>query len=277
MSIEQIESGSFSERILSAAGPKQFRIVSWNIQRGIRFEAILEFLHRANADLILLQEVDKNCLRTRNRNVASQLSQTLRMNYVFGTEFQELGQGINAIPAYHGQATLSPWPLLNPRLLRFIDQSRFWNPCWWIPPLPQLQRRRGGRMALVTDICIGGMPLTAYNLHLESRGGDHLRVAQLCEVLSDVRQREEQHPIVVGGDFNFDVARVPQSVAVFDSGFANPFGAVSQKKIVRSGGRGRMIDYILVRARARAVTANVHTDIEASDHYPLSLSLALDD
>jgi len=36
------------------------------------------------------------------------------MNYVFGREFQELTQGSRAAPAYHGQATLSRWPLSSP-------------------------------------------------------------------------------------------------------------------------------------------------------------------
>src|ERR1700730_8330171 len=84
------------------------RVVSWNIERGLRFSAILDFLRSAEADLILLQEVDLNVRRTQHRDIASEIAQSLRLNYVFGKEFQELGAGLESSPAHHGLATLSP-------------------------------------------------------------------------------------------------------------------------------------------------------------------------
>ena len=75
----------------------------------------------------------------------------LNLNYVFGMEFQELGEGTAARPAFHGMATLSPWPLSKARIIRFGDQSRFWTPHWYVPDLPVFQRRLGGRIALVTE------------------------------------------------------------------------------------------------------------------------------
>ena len=68
----------------------------------------MEFLSRARADIILLQEADLNARRTHHLNVAREISQKLKLNYVFGREFQELTQGTRASPAFHGQATLSP-------------------------------------------------------------------------------------------------------------------------------------------------------------------------
>jgi hypothetical protein len=55
------------------------------------------------------------------------------MNYAFGREFEELSQGSSGSPAYHGQATLSRWPLSNARLIRFREQSHFWRPRWYLP------------------------------------------------------------------------------------------------------------------------------------------------
>ena len=277
MSIEQIETGSAIERTSRVHRPEQIRIVSWNIDRGHRVEAVTEFLAHASADLILLQEVDRNCRRTGNRNVAKELSQRLQMNYVFGAEFQELAHGSRNSPAYHGQATLSPWPLLHPRVLSFQNQSTFWNPSWWIPTLAPFQRRLGGRMALVTDVCIGGIRLTAYNLHLESRNGDDLRVSQLRELLDDAGQTDLACPVIVGGDFNFDVGQSPQSVAISDSGFKNPFTGQSQTTVVNPNGRQLAIDCIVVRGTFHTVAANVHSHITASDHYPLSLTLLLEE
>jgi len=86
------------------------RVVNWNIERGLQFPAIRDFLRSAEADLILLPEVDLNVRRTQYVDVTYELARSLRLNYVFGKEFQELRAGCVS-PAYHGLATLSPWPI----------------------------------------------------------------------------------------------------------------------------------------------------------------------
>ena len=123
--------------------------------------------------------MDLHVRRTRFRVIASSLAQSLSLNYVFGKEFEELGGGTRDTPAYHGAATLSPWPLLNGRVMRFRRQSGFWNPRWFIPKTAQFQRRRGGRIGLVADVWIESSRIITYNLHLESRGSDDLRLQQL--------------------------------------------------------------------------------------------------
>ena len=95
------------------------RSVSWNIARGAKLDAVIEFLLGADADIIFLQESDRNAGRTSYRNVARAIAQNLKLNYVFGSEFEELAQGSRASPAYHGQATLSRWPLSDSSILRF--------------------------------------------------------------------------------------------------------------------------------------------------------------
>ena len=112
---------------------ESLHIVSWNIERGLQLSKILDFLAAIQADLLLLQEVDLNARRTRYRDIARELAQALNLNYAFGMEFQELGAGTAARPAYHGMATLSPWPLSNARIIRFRDQSAFWKPRWYVP------------------------------------------------------------------------------------------------------------------------------------------------
>src|SRR5690242_6087378 len=99
--------------------PQEIRVVDWNIDRGLRLHAITDFLASQDADLLTLQEVDLNARRTHVRNVAEELARKLRMNYVFGVEFQEMTQGSRTSPAYHGQATLSRWRSNNARVIRF--------------------------------------------------------------------------------------------------------------------------------------------------------------
>ena len=111
------------------------------------------------------------------------------MNYVFGREFEELTQGSRTSPAYHGQATLSRWRLKGSRLIRFRSQSGFWRPRWFLPRTEPFQERLGGRIALVTEVDVPGQVVIVYNLHLESRGNDDLRLSQLEEVLTDASTR----------------------------------------------------------------------------------------
>ena len=182
------------------------RIVSWNIDRGLRLRKIIDFLECQNADLLILQEVDLNARRTQRVNVAQEIARQLGMNYVFGREFEELTQGSPTSPAYHGQATLSRWPLSHPRLIRFRRQSNFWRPRWFLPHTEPFQERLGGRVALVTQIEGAGRGLTVYNLHLESRGNNDLRLAQLEEVLQDAAKFAPQSSTLLAGDLNFDAS-----------------------------------------------------------------------
>jgi hypothetical protein len=54
--------------------------------------------------------VDLDARRTKYVNVAEEIARQLGMNYVFGREFEELTQGSQRSPAYHGQATPSRRP-----------------------------------------------------------------------------------------------------------------------------------------------------------------------
>lgn len=104
----------------SAALGEYLRVVCWNIERGLgyeaveaaftsreRFEALLnekdfpldsrerrEILEQAaalqTADVIILNEVDWGMKRTEYRNVAADLAEKLKMNYAFGVQFVEL-------------------------------------------------------------------------------------------------------------------------------------------------------------------------------------------
>ena len=91
------------------------------------------------------------------------IARKLEMNYVFGREFQELVQGSKDSPAYHGQATLSKWPILNARLIRFSPQSHFWRSHWFLPNREPFQARVGGRFALVAQINVAGSKFVTYN------------------------------------------------------------------------------------------------------------------
>ena len=275
-SMEEIETGNFAAPRWALCPPDSIRVVNWNINRGLQLQRVIEFLASTKADILLLQEADLNARRTHRVNIAREIAQKLRMNYVFGREFQELTQGTLVSPAYHGQATLARWPLSNTRIIRFQRQSNFWRPHWFLPEVAPFQERIGGRMALVSEANIAGKKVVTYNLHLESKGNDELRGSQLEETLQDAAKYSGDVPILLAGDFNLDVSDGTVASAIrraqFQDAFANQHLPTTPNSFFEGG---RMIDWIFSRGAVRPSQPRVHRSVSASDHYPLSVELAL--
>jgi endonuclease/exonuclease/phosphatase family metal-dependent hydrolase len=273
--MDEVISGGFTQR--TSPGSRNYvRVVSWNIERGQQFSGIVDFLQSADADLILLQEVDLNVRRTQYRDVAYELALSLRMNYVFGKEFEELGAGSDSTPAHHGLATLSPWPLSKGRLLRFERQSNFWKPRWYVPQAEVFQRRLGGRIALIAEALIDNQRFVTYNLHLESKGNEDLRVQQLRQTLEDARTHSESSMVIVAGDFNLHAGSREPAETLGRLGFHHTVGQAHLKTTARHAPwqRARSIDWICVAGEI-AAEGRVHRDIRTSDHYPISATLAI--
>jgi len=251
------------------------RVVDWNIDRGLELPAIVDFLGDLNADILLLQEVDVNARRTHRLNIAREIAQKLRLNYVFGREFVELTQGSKSNPAWHGQATLSRWQISNPRVIHFRRQSNFWKPRWFLPKMEPFQERLGGRIALAAETEITGVSLVSYNLHLESRADDALRLSQLGEVVHDATSFDSTHPLVIAGDLNLDASKLGVTDVLGRGGFrdAAPTARVptTPRRHLLEG--GRHIDWAFIRGPIEVKSAQVHSSIKASDHYPISFDV----
>jgi len=82
--MQEILTGKFAPLPSVLWPPKSLRIVDWNINRGLQLQGITDFLASANADVLILQEVDVNARRTHRLNIAEEIARTLGMNYVFG-------------------------------------------------------------------------------------------------------------------------------------------------------------------------------------------------
>ena len=274
--MNEIIAGNFAPSQWLSWPRSSFRVVDWNIDRGLQLSGIIDFLNDTHADIFLLQEVDINAHRTHRVNVAQEIARKLRLNYVFGREFVELTQGTKANPAYHGQATLSRWRISNPRVIHFQQQSDFWKPRWFKPKLQTFQDRLGGRIALAAEITIAGTSILTYNLHLESRGNDDLRIAQLDEVLRDASAYGSAQPLIVAGDLNLNAAKTDPAEKLSADGFSS---AVPSARTATTPARhlleaGRHIDWAFVRGPLRAHKGRIHSGIKASDHYPISFDLA---
>ena len=274
--MDEVICGGFGSRRQQPWSRDYIRVVSWNIERGLQFSAILEFLQSAEADLILLQEVDLNVRRTQYVDVTRELARSLRLNYVFGREFQELRAGCIS-PAYHGLATLSPWPISSGRIIRFRRQSGFWRSRWYVPKIELFQRRLGGRISLVAGALIYQERFVTYNLHLESRGKDSLRMDQLGEALEDAKRQRESALVIIAGDFNLDAGNGCAAKTLETFGFRDGVGLLEVPTTVTGGlfQRSRSIDWIYVSGEGRS-KGQVHDTVRASDHHPISATFARD-
>jgi endonuclease/exonuclease/phosphatase family metal-dependent hydrolase len=227
------------------------RIVTWNIERGVKFDRIAAVLAELDADVVLLQEADRFCNRSEGRDVPRELAVALRMNFVIGGEFQEIGEGNSRRACVSGQAILSRLPIDEPVTIRFADQAPLkwrWNPA---------QPRRGGRVALRARVA----DAVFYSVHLESGGDERRRENQLRDIVRDAAARDGA--VVVGGDFNNDGPR--------DSAMFTPLRAAAFVNTMSREGQAarRPIDWIFTRnmpGMATPVPAG-----GASDHDPVLL------
>src|SRR5262245_49354789 len=85
---------------LAVTNPKannSIQTVAWNIERGIRLRGIIQSLQEhpllANADILLLSELDCGMARTENRFVAREIASALGMNYAFAPCYLALTKG----------------------------------------------------------------------------------------------------------------------------------------------------------------------------------------
>jgi endonuclease/exonuclease/phosphatase family metal-dependent hydrolase len=267
--LDRIYEGRFAN---GARFAPPLRVVTWNIHHGKRLDRVTEWLRAQEPDVVLLQEVDRDARRSGGVDVAAEMARRLGMNFVFAPAFEEAGQGTgNGRPALNGQALLARGEILNPRVLRFSRQTGFWRPRRWLPNWAPMQRRNGGRIALVAEVAAGESTVAVYNLHLESRGIGHTRRLQLEETLRDAGRYPPTVPVIIGGDLNtkYDPARTRERMA--RAGFRNCLGERNTRTHVLWG----YLDWVFVRGPAECREPEVVRGTRASDHDPIVARLAL--
>src|SRR5207245_9612635 len=117
--------------------------------------------------------------------------------------------------------------------------------------------------------------IICYNLHLESRSNDELRLAQLNELLQDAGGCDSTQPIVVAGDLNLNASKPAIADLLARAGFRD---VVPSSRVPTTPARhlleaGRYIDWAFVRGPAQADGGKVHRSVRGSDHYPISFEL----
>jgi endonuclease/exonuclease/phosphatase family metal-dependent hydrolase len=257
--------GEPSRVVRAPESHRPLTVVTWNIAQGARYERVREALRLLDADIYLLQEVDMGVRRSDYRLVARDLAHDLGMNWVFGGEFQEIGQSRRNIAALTGQAILSRYPIHDASALPFENQARL---RWRLDPF---QPRRGGRMALRAES--GGV--LVYNAHIESAGNDRFRHKQVHEMLADHLEPDRAHrPVVFAGDFNTGMQPQDSPVVqcLIEEGFVDALGAFAMPRRT-SVNHDQPLDWIFIRNMATHRGRVVEVP-RASDHFPLEAAIA---
>jgi endonuclease/exonuclease/phosphatase family metal-dependent hydrolase len=145
---------------------------------GLNMEQIAREIEAYDADVVLLQEVDRNRAYTNHTDQPGFFAKRLDMQVAFGVNVRQ-GAG------EYGVATLSKYPI--------IDQSNTLLPS--DPNNPRDQQRG----ILNTKIQVGDSVISVYNTHLQ-HVFDSLRLKQMQAVAGIVRA--DQLPKILGGDLN---------------------------------------------------------------------------
>jgi hypothetical protein len=189
---------------VTADGTDTIQVLAWNIERGNRFEGILEALKNhaqlKDKDLLLLTELDYGMARSGNRFVARELAQKLRMNYAFapvyialqkGSGVEEFAEGENT-RSLHGLAMFSKFPLNNAHAVALPNGK---------DKMLGKEKRLGYLRALIADVEHPAGDFRAVTLHLDAHCSRAHRRLQMKIVL-DHLDKLEPLPTIIGGDWN---------------------------------------------------------------------------
>lgn len=168
------------------------RAMVYNIRAGTdlegepNLERVAALILGENADIVLLQEVDRGTERSGGVDQVAELERLTGYHGAFGRTLDYQG-------GEYGIALLSRWPIAADTLIHL--------------PVEPPQERAGGsyepRGALVVRVSAPAGQLGVVNTHLDASGDDHYRRQEVEEVrrlAGDLVDRGI--PVLVGGDFN---------------------------------------------------------------------------
>lgn len=165
------------------AAPATFRVMTYNIHHGEGLDGkvdllrIAQFIKEQGADMVALQEVDKNLSRTARRNFPEELAALTGMTCVFSNNFGfDNGEYGNAVLT---KFPIKRWTNLHYQMLRQGEQR--------------------GILQLVLDV--HGREVVFMNTHIDYRPDDSERWLNVGEI-EELKKKYGDRPIILCGDFN---------------------------------------------------------------------------
>ncbi len=262
-------SGSLLRRLGLRRPARRPWLVEANIRRAAR--ALKDGARMPRADLVALQEADRQTVRAGVRHVARELAEALGMSYVRAAMptprdeepkakqwYLDFEERINAgEDGDTGVATLSRVPMSGAQRVELP-----WAECAWRP-----------RLALGVTVPFGAGVLRVFNSHIDPHAGVSEQLRQHEAVLDNADETSMDGPVLLLGDFN-TLAREARSAArklLESRGFSTPLP--TGVGTWRSGPLRLHADWIFVR-RARVLRWGVARRLSVSDHWPVWAEIA---
>ncbi len=187
-----------------APGSDSISALAWNLERGIRFDGILDALKHheqlKNKDILLLTELDYGMARSGNRFVPQELARELKLNYAFAPVYVPLqkGSGVESemsgknTKSIHGLAMFSRYPMKNVHAVPLPNgKDKMWGK----------EKRLGYLRALFADIEHPAGEFRAVTVHLDAHCSRAHRQMQMKIILDHLETLPEL-PSLIGGDWN---------------------------------------------------------------------------
>lgn len=244
-------------------------IVTYNIHRAIgidrrfRPQRIIDILNEINADIVLLQEVDEGVPRSRELNLAKELSQAC------GYPYYALGHNVSLKKGYYGNATLSRFPIVRERNIDLTIDNR---------------KRRGCQHTVLSidDQSTTDIHLDVFNLHLGLSAKERQKQAGVLFHSSEYQNITTTTPCIIAGDFN-DWRSLLRALFIEGMDFncatdkSTPRGEVPMKTFPSFSPKGGL-DRIYYKGPIEAGDVNLYSKKVAriaSDHLPIVFQFSI--
>ena len=261
--------GSLFRRAGLSMPRRRARLVARHIKRAAR--ALSDGLRLPPADIIALQEADRETMRAGHIHVARELARELQMSYAHAginiprneepkskqwyLDFEE-----HIAPTDKGEtgiAMLSRLPLED---VARVDLP--WTQCAWRP-----------RLAMAATVKACEQSIRIFNSHIDPHASTDEQIEQHAAVLA--RVDEAQGPTILLGDFN----TLTKAACVRVRGFLEDRGYVSPLPTGVATWHAGLIrlhpDWIFVRGLS-VTRWGVARPLGVSDHWPVWVEIALD-
>ena len=188
----------------ATAGGSDIKALAWNLERGIRFNGIIDALKNderlKDKDVLLLTELDYGMARSGNRFIAQEIARELKLNYAFAPVYIPLqkGSGVESemggenTLSIHGLAMFSRYPMKNVHAVPLPNgKDKMWGK----------EKRLGYLRALFADIEYPAGQFRAVTTHLDahcSRAHRHKQIKIILDHLDTLGPL----PTIIGGDWN---------------------------------------------------------------------------